>query len=117
MVLKKGMCIGCMGVGKSMKAFIILSLLLVFSGIPDNVSGGKSPVVENQTIVFTTIFPQNVQFFHMMSDIYTEAFKRMGYGFKLISQPGERAMIDANEGIVDGEAGRIMNIDGNGTLT
>lgn len=35
----------------------------------------------------------------------------MGYGFKLISQPGERAMIDANQGIVDGEAGRIKNID------
>lgn len=94
-----------------MKTLIIISLLFVISGIPDNVSGSKSPVVENQTIVFTTLYSQSRSFYHVMSDIYTEAFGRMGYGFKLISQPGERAMIDANKGIVDGEAGRIMSLD------
>ena len=81
------------------------------SGFPGSVNGTENPPQENQTIVFTTIFPQSVLFFSEMSTIYTEAFSRMGYGFKLISQPGERAMIDANQGIVDGEAGRISNID------
>jgi hypothetical protein len=52
-----------------------------------------------------------MSFFFKMSATYTEAFGRMGCGFKLISQPGERAMVDANQGIVDGEAGRISNID------
>jgi len=81
------------------------------SGFPGLVNGTEKPLQQNQTIVFTTIFPQSLSFFSKMSNIYTEAFGRMGYGFKLISQPGERAMIDANQGIVDGEAGRISSID------
>ena len=81
------------------------------SGFPGSVNGAEKPLQKNQTIVFTTIFPQSMAFFSKMSTLYTEAFKRMGYGFKLISQPGERAMIDANQGIVDGEAGRISIID------
>ena len=52
-----------------------------------------------------------MSFFSKMSATYTEAFRRLGYRFKLISQPGERAMVDANQGIVDGEAGRIREID------
>jgi len=81
------------------------------SGFPGSVNGAEKPLQKNQTIVFTTIFPQSMAFFSKMSTTYTEAFRRMGYGFKLISQPGERAMIDANQGIVDGEAGRISIID------
>jgi polar amino acid transport system substrate-binding protein len=93
-------------------AFLIsVSLLLMTSGFPGSVNGAGKPQQENQTIVFTTIFPQSMSFFSKMSTIYTEAFSRMGYGFKLISQPGERAMIDANQGTVDGEAGRISSID------
>jgi polar amino acid transport system substrate-binding protein len=86
----------------------LLSGVFGFSGIAN---GTEKNLQDNQTIVFTTIFPPNMPFFSNMSAIYTEAFRRMGYGFKLISQPGERAMIDANQGVVDGDAGRIMNID------
>ena len=93
-------------------AFLIwVSLLLMTSGFPDSANCTEKPLQKNQAIVFTTIFPQSMSFFSEMSTTYTEAFRRMGYGFKLISQPGERAMIDANQGIVDGEAGRIGNID------
>ena len=93
-------------------AFLIsVSLLLMTSGFPGSVNGAGKPPQENQTIVFTTIFPQSMSFFSKMSTTYTEAFSRMGCGFKLISQPGERAMIDANQGKVDGEAARIMSID------
>ena len=88
-----------------------MSLLLIASGFPGKAKGAEKPLQENQTIVFTTIFTPTMPFFKKMSSIYTEAFSRMGYGFKLISQPGERAMIDANQGKVDGEAARIMNID------
>ena len=35
----------------------------------------------------------------------------MGYSFKLISQPGERAMLEADQGAVDGDAARVMKID------
>jgi len=84
---------------------------LITSGFSVPVYGTEKPLLRKQTIVFTTIFPTSMSFFAKMSATYTEAFRRLGYGFKLISQPGERAMVDANQGIVDGEAGRIRNID------
>jgi len=90
---------------------ICVALLLMASGFPGSVNGTDKPLQRNQTIVFTTIFTPSMPFFSKMSATYTEAFRRMGYGFKLISQPGERAMVDANQGIVDGEAGRVSIID------
>jgi polar amino acid transport system substrate-binding protein len=93
-------------------AFLIcVSLFVIASGFPASANATEIPLKENQGIVLTTIFPKSVPFFLKMSRIYTEAFRRMGYGFRLISQPGERAMIDADQGVVDGEAGRISNID------
>ena len=90
---------------------VCMSLLLIISKFSAAANGAEKPIPENQTIVLTTIFPPSTPFFSEMTDIYTEAFRRIGYGFKLISQPGERALIDADQGIVDGEAARIMNID------
>ena len=93
-------------------AFLLCtSLLLATFGFPGTAEGVETSSQEKQQIVFTTIFTPTMSFFKRMSTVYTEAFSRMGYGFKLISQPGERAMIDANQGKVDGEAARIMNID------
>lgn len=86
---------------------ICVSLLLMTSGFPGSVNGAEKSLQKNKTIVFTTIFPQSMSFFSQMSTTYAEAFSRMGYGFKLISQPGERALVDANQGLVDCEAGRI----------
>lgn len=94
------------------KVYLISLLLwLITSGCQGTANSSESPPKEKQQIVFTTIFPQNMSFFFEIRTIYKEAFKRLGYGFKLISQPGERAMVDANQGIVDGEAARIMTID------
>jgi len=93
-----------------MEILISMSLLLIISGFPGTAKGAENPLQEKQTIVFTTVYPPSAAFFPKLSAIYKEAFGRMGYGFKLISQPGERAMIDANQGIVDGEAARIMTI-------
>ena len=90
---------------------MIVSLFLGASGPFVKVKAAETGLPGNQVIVFTTIFPPTVSFFSEMSTIYTEAFGRIGYTFKLICQPGERAMIDANQGAVDGEAARIMNID------
>ena len=93
-------------------AFLLCtSLLLATFGFPGTAEGVETSSQEKQQIVFTTIFTPTMSFFKKMSTTYTEALSRMGYGFKLISQPGERAMIDANQGMVDGEAGRISNID------
>jgi len=98
-------------VNRLFATLVCLPLVLMTSGFAGTARGIEKPLQQNQTIAFTTIFMQNMASFSELSAIYTEAFRRMGYGFKLISQPGERAMIDANEGTVDGEAARIMNID------
>lgn len=98
-------------VNRLLAFLIFVSLLLILSEFSDTARGTEKPLQEKQAIVFTTVLPQNVAYFSELSAIYTEAFRKMGYGFKLISQPGERALVDANEGIVDGEAVRTINID------
>ena len=98
-------------VNQGLALLICVSLLLITSGFPVPVNGTENPLPGKPTIVFTTIFTPNMPFFSKMSVIYTEAFRRMSYGFKLISQPGERAMVDSDQGIVDGEAGRVSIID------
>ena len=90
-------------------AFLICVILsCITPWFPGTAEGTETPSQENRTIVFTTIFTPDMSFFQKMSDIYKEAFRRLGYGFKLIYQPGERAMIDANQGIVDGEVWSII---------
>jgi polar amino acid transport system substrate-binding protein len=49
--------------------------------------------------------------FQEIAGIYSEAFKRLGYRFTLVSLPGERSLVDANSGVVDGEALRISHLD------
>ncbi|MGW8193015.1 MAG: substrate-binding periplasmic protein [Desulforhopalus sp.] len=102
---------GTRRINRIMPILIGLSLICMSLRFPDGANAEGLPVAESQTIVFTTIFPPSMPFFRTLFDIYTEAFGRMGYKFMLISQPGERAMIDANQGVVDGEAGRIMDIE------
>lgn len=43
--------------------------------------------------------------------ILIEAFKRIGYALKTVKLPPERGLLSANEGIVDGEANRIIGIE------
>ena len=92
---------------------IFFSIIIISLGTYcDAVSSEKQKEPE-KTIVFGTIFTESISFFNEMSLIYTEAFKRLGYNFKLVNLPGERSMVDANIGAVDGEAGRIAYLDSN----
>lgn len=43
--------------------------------------------------------------------VLLEIFKRIGYQVKTVSLPAERGLLNANEGIVDGEVNRIKGID------
>lgn len=101
----------CRGLDITIRLFLGLSLLFIPSVFAEKNLTGEQTQMNDRIIVFTTIFTPTMQFFSQMSEVYTEAFGRMGYRFKLISQPGERAMIDANLGIADGEAGRIIEIE------
>ena len=92
---------------KEKSILIIFAIIVISSGIyNDAFCSDNQPQLE-KTIVFGTVFPKSAPFFNEMSLIYTEAFKRLGYHFKLVDLPGERAMVDANSGVLDGEAARI----------
>lgn len=43
--------------------------------------------------------------------IATEIFNRAGLGLKLVKLPAERGLLNANEGIIDGELSRIEGLD------
>jgi polar amino acid transport system substrate-binding protein len=90
---------------------IIFFLAALLLGTYGDVFCSENQPQSEITIVFATIFPESVSFYKAMSLIYTEAFRRLGYHFKLVSLPGERAMVDANSGFVDGEAARISYLD------
>lgn len=43
--------------------------------------------------------------------ILAEAFRRLGMGYRIVRLPSERALISANEGIVDGDYVRIAGLE------
>lgn len=94
------------------KFILIAFAIIVFSsGTYDDAFCSENSQGPEKTIVFSTIITESYLFFHEMFLVYSEAFKRLGYNFRLISLPGERSMVNANSGVVDGEAARIASID------
>ncbi len=61
------------------------------------------------TVEFSTPFPLDFPMSQKYKLLYTEAFGRMGYAFKLIAVPAKRAVALAANGSVHGEVGRIYN--------
>lgn len=98
----------------STKAFMIFFSVMMISptAYGDAASAGKQTESEH-TIVLSTVTPRSISVFNQLSLVYTEAFKRLGYRFRLVSLPGERSLVDANSGVVDGEAARIAYLDAN----
>ena len=90
---------------------IVFSFLIFSSGTFGDAIGSENQPVLEKTIVFGTIFTDSIPFYNEMLLIYTEAFSRLGCNFKLKNLPGERSMVDANSGALDGEAGRIAYLD------
>lgn len=64
-----------------------------------------------ETIIFSTIAPEYTIEFKQFHSIYSEAFRRLGYNFELRNYPGERAIIEADIGNVDGTAARISYLN------
>ena len=90
---------------------IILSMVIFSSGLYGDANGSENQEKPEKVIVFGTILAESFSYFREVSLIYSEAFKRLGYQFRLISLPGERSLVDANNGVVDGEASRIAQLD------
>lgn len=51
--------------------------------------------------------------FRYATALYTEAFRRLGYGFRLVTMPSERALIESNAGSFDGEVSRMRDLNQN----
>lgn len=96
------------------KVTLVLFVIIFFSleSSRDSLSAENQTKPE-KTIVFSTVTPRSLSVFNQLSLVYTEAFKRLGYHFKLVDLPGERSLVDADSGVVDGEACRIAYLDAN----
>ncbi len=61
-------------------------------------------------MIFTTGAEKGELMYDLILSVYTEAFKRMGYEFELLSLPAERALVDANSGNYHGDAARVYQL-------
>jgi polar amino acid transport system substrate-binding protein len=97
-----------------MKAKFVLrlfSILIILMGIYGDAVCSENQSDSAKTIVFGTIATESIPYFWKLTLIYSEAFKRLGYSFTRTSLPGERSLVDANIGAVDGVAARIASLD------
>ena len=85
-----------------MRNIFILVLTLLLQPMSSHGEAGN-------TVEFTTPFPLDYPMSQKYRLLYTEAFGRMGYAFKLIAVPAKRAVALAANGGVHGEVGRIYN--------
>jgi len=87
--------------------FIILSTWILFPlhGHADDT--GK-------VITFSTPLTKQENGFAWQETLYTEAFRRLGYYFKLEPVPVKRSLKDANDGVTDGDPSRIFDLNKDG---
>ncbi|WP_020405607.1 substrate-binding periplasmic protein [Hahella ganghwensis] len=71
---------------------------------------GVSWYSRSQEVTFST-FQGEDPITHISIDIMTDAYRRLGITMKVLPQPGERALITANSGLIDGELFRIKGMD------
>ena len=90
---------------------IVFITIIISSGTYRGAIGSENKSGSAKTIVFGTIFLESGPYFRELSLIYNEAFKRLGYSFILTNLPGERSLVDANTGAVDGVAARIASLE------
>lgn len=83
-----------------MKAiFLFLCLTMAFS----------ARATEKQIIMSSFAPAESSLYTRLFDRLYTEAFKRLGYTFKFKIVPVVRASVEANQGITDGEPGRLFD--------
>lgn len=84
----------------------LVLILLLLSG---QVTGAPPELVLNTTFSPPLVSKDKSGF---LDRLYSELFGRLGIEFKIQALPGERALIDANAGIDDGDVGRIDQLGG-----
>lgn len=89
---------------------LALSPRLPSLGADEVVPGAKGATPAPKTIVFSTPTPKNATGFQTYQRIYSMAFRRLGYDFRLEALPVRRSIASANSGVTDGDSGRIPQL-------
>lgn len=103
-----------------LKAISLIGLLCLSwntssSNLPDNLSNTKSNTKSGTTpqtmIINTAILNTHNKSLNKTTEfLMTQAFKRLGITIELRYRPDRRSIVEANNGIVDGEFARITSI-------
>lgn len=89
----------------------ILAALLLSAGACKSRQHEVDREVEPVKVVFSMGLPEEDPLYKEVEKLYTEAFNRLGYTFELITAPTKRSLIDADSGVVDGDAARVFNVN------
>lgn len=65
-----------------------------------------------RAITFVTGYGHDTLLFRRFELLYRDAFQRLGLSFKLISQPKDQALHNANSGVFDGDTSRVPELHG-----
>ena len=91
--------------------FFCIALIVALALGQEMPSFAQGPdIPDTPLIVFSTPINQNTANFQFYQELYSEAFGRLGYEFTLVFHPVKRSLASADEGVTDGEAGRIEQI-------
>lgn len=93
-------------------AVAVLLALILFSSAGASAEPRPSPPEEAKgkpVLVFSTFESRGMS--RLFARILKEAYARLGYDVAFVEVPAERALVMANQGRVDGEAGRVPVIE------
>lgn len=96
---------------KTVLGLTILAALLLSAGACKSRQHEVEREVEPVKVVFSMGLPEEDPLFQEVEKLYNEAFTRLGYTFELITAPTKRSLMDADSGVVDGDAARVYNVN------
>lgn len=96
---------------KAVLAMTILAALLLSAGACKSRQHEVDKEVAPVKVVFSMGLPEEDPLYKEVEKLYSEAFTRLGYSFELITAPTKRSLIDADSGVVDGDAARMYNVN------
>jgi hypothetical protein len=98
------------GIQRLVLILIVLIFTVTSHALAQSETAGPTPESKPSAkiIRFAGPFSTDAYYWRLAELIYSEAFRRLGYGFELHGFPFERSLLEAESGRVDGEVGRIQ---------
>jgi len=106
---KVGMTIGTSGRGAAAPSSLLLLLALALCALGFPWTAHASPPDQRPQMVFSSFSSDGMS--ELFNRILGEAYAELGYEAVIWKLPPERALIMANDGMVDGEAARVSVIE------